>query len=444
MPGPFVRRVAAVVVAVALGLPGASSGHADPGAGAHAVASVHYTLGDTAFQVPGFHELDPETGEPGEVADLELTAVVHYPRDLRGGPYPLVVLSHGMWETCADRAAGTTWTDAMYRLYGPDPVQDPDERARLEAAMADAGAALNRWPCAPGTPPMPSYRGYDYLGRALAAAGIVAVSISANGVNAGELGQAADMARAALINEHLRMWRDLAATGGGALAGRFTALGTGRPVAVDFTGRIDLTRVGTVGHSRGGRGVMWHASDNHRAGWPSGVRVKAAVPLAPAEYYAPDPEAPENLDYRVAGVPFAAVTGSCDYSVGGGRDYVDNARGRNTVPLYLWQVRGANHNYLNTQWSPRSGQVLAHDDVEQTYDLDPDRDRPRPGHCDGEDGRVDAQLTETEQRLVTTTYLTAFFRRHLLGDTRFDAVLTGQRHPVAHITDVDVETVAPR
>ncbi|GAB1513136.1 alpha/beta hydrolase [Actinophytocola sp. KF-1] len=442
MPGGrLVRGAVAGVVAVVLGLAGASDGHAAPGP--HPVASVRYTLGDTAFRVPGFHSLDPETGEPGDVAGLELTAVVHYPRDLRGGPYPLVVLSHGMWETCADRAAGRTWTDASYRLYGPDPVQDPAERARLAATATRAGAALNRWPCAPGTPPMPSYRGYDYLGRALARAGIVAVSISANGVNAGELGQAADMARAALINEHLRMWRDLSATGGGALAGRFTALDSGRAVAVDFTGRIDLRRVGTLGHSRGGRGVMWHASDNHRGDWPAGVTVRAAVPLAPAEYYAPDPEAPENLDYRVTGLPFAAVTGSCDYSVGGGRDYVDNARGRTTAPLYLWQVHGANHNFLNSQWSPRSGQVLAHDDVQQTYDYSGEP-RPRPGHCDAEDGGVDAQLTETGQRLVTTTYVTAFFRRHLLGDTSADPVLTGQRHPLAHITTVDVETVLPR
>ncbi|MCT2581890.1 hypothetical protein [Actinophytocola gossypii] len=411
-------------------------------AGTHSVGTVVYTLGDTAFQVPEFHTLDPETGMPGEVADLELTAVVHYPKHLRG-QHPLVVLSHGMWETCADRAAGEAWDDAFRQVTGSDAVEDPVELERLYAIMGEAQESLTRWPCEPGTPPMPSYRGYDYLGRALARQGIVAVSISANGVNAGELGQPADIARAELIDEHLRMWRDLVATGGGELAGRFTDPDTGRPAHVDFTGRIDLTNVGTVGHSRGGRGVMRHAADKHRADWPAGVEVKGVVPLAPASYYAPDPDAPENLDYRVTDIPFAAMTGGCDYSTYGGPDYVDNARGRNTVPIYLWDVHGASHNFLNTQWSPSSGQVMAYDDVQRADDsLSPSR--PRPGHCLADGDRVDRQLTERQQRLVTAAYVTAFFRRHLLGDTRFDPMLTGREHPLDRITPVDVEAVPPR
>lgn len=434
----------AAVGLIALGLVVAPAGHAapEPAAARHAVASVHYTLGDTAFQVPGFHTVDPETGRPGRVADLELTAVVHHPRALRGR-HPLVVLSHGQWETCADRAAAEAWTDALYQVAGLDPVEDPAELERLYAVMDDAQARLSRWPCAPGTPSLPSYRGFDYLGRTLARHGIVAVSISANGVNAGELGQAADMARAALVNEHLRMWRDLVTTGGGELAARFTDPDTGRPAHVDFTGRIDLTRVGTVGHSRGGRGVMWHAADTHRADLPAGVEVRGVVPLAPAAYYAPDPDAPENLDYRVTDVPFGAMTGGCDYSTGGGPDYVDNARGRNTVPLYLWHVHGANHNFLNTQWSPGSGQVLAHDDVRRSADTSFGPPRPRPGHCVADDG-VDRQLTERAQRLVTASYVTAFFRRHLLGDIRVEEMLTGREHPLAAVTAVDVEAVPPR
>jgi hypothetical protein len=70
----------------------------------------------------------------------------------------------------------------------------------------------NQWWSASGTPPIRSYRGYDYLGENLASYGFVAVSISANGVNVGDQNMQ-DQARAALINKHLAMWQQLTGTG---------------------------------------------------------------------------------------------------------------------------------------------------------------------------------------------------------------------------------------
>ncbi|GAA2600982.1 hypothetical protein [Streptomyces axinellae] len=98
-------------------------------------------------------------------------------------------------------------------------------------------------------------------------------------------------------------------------------------------------------------------------------------------------------------------------------------------------VRAQLH-YFNTQWSPHSRQVAASDNATPV--------KGHPGQCtDHEDAAPARQLTEPQQRHVAATYLGAFFRRYLLGDTGQDKVLTGARHPDAAITEVDVTTAAP-
>ncbi|WP_086667232.1 alpha/beta hydrolase family protein [Lentzea kentuckyensis] len=322
------KAAAAVVLAMALTAPTTSAAPDGYGSG---VRTVEYSLGDRAFQVPEFH-----TGPDGPVADLELTAVVHAPRTLVG-KRPLVLLAHGYWKTCRSEEE---WL----------------------------------WPC-PKNDSFPSYRGYDYLAEELARQGFVVVSLSANGVNAGELGQPADIARARLMSKHLELWRDLN-DGKGPLVQQLHG----------FRGHVDLTNVGTLGHSRGGRGAVYQASDQHVTELPAGVRIRAVLPLAPAGYYAPDPEAPENLDYRITKIPFAVMTGECDAVLQQSAGYVTNAQGRNLVPIHRVTPKRANHNFFNTEWS---------------YDND--------GSCQG------TGLSPEQQRKVATTYIPAFFRQYLYG-----------------------------
>lgn len=316
------RTAAAVVMAMVLAAPTSSA--ADHGI---SIRKVEYSLGDRAFQVPGFHSTPG-----GPVADLELTAVVHAPRTLVG-KRPLVLLAHGHWKPCRS----DEWV----------------------------------WPC-PAGDAFPSYRGYDYLAEELARQGFVVVSVSVNGVNAGEMGEIADVARAAVMSKHLEMWRDLNE-------------GRGPLRLPGFRGHVDLTNVGTLGHSRGGRGAVYQASDKHVTELPAGVRIRAVLPLAPADYYAPDPEAPENLDYRITKIPFAVMTGSCDGAVSG-TTFIENAKGRNIVPIHAVTPKNANHNYFNTEWS---------------YDDD--------STCPA------ATLTPEQQRRVATTYVPAFFQQYLNG-----------------------------
>jgi hypothetical protein len=331
--------------------------------GGATVAVAEYDLGDTAFT-------DAQTGTVSE-----LRAVVHYPRRLVGR-LPLIVAAHGSWWACDATDAAT-------------------------------------WPCPAGSDPFPSYRGYDYLGAALAARGFVVVSISVDAINQTSFDYGD---RARLINEHLRLWKQLADSGDGPLAGRFVDPSTGRPAATVFTGHVDLTNIATLGHSRGGKGVMWQASDKHRGEWPAGVRVRAVLALAPVKF--DDPEG-DHSDTLITTLPFTAVTGTCDGAVReGGQKYLDDVAGLNTVTDFSVSLQYANHNYYNTTWTP-------------------------PFHLGEDDSLCPAQeLTPDQQRKALTAYATAFYRYQLYGDRTGLPILTGQR-PLPGVT-AKVRVVPPR
>jgi hypothetical protein len=240
---------------------------------------------------------------------------------------------------------------------------------------------------------------------------VVSISVDAINMTSFDYGD-----RARLINEHLRLWQQLAVAGGGPLAGRFVDPGTGRPVAPAFTGHVDMSRVGTLGHSRGGKGVMWQASDKHRGEWPAGVRVRAVLGLAPVKF--DDPEG-DHSDTLITTLPFTVVTGSCDGATGeDGRQYLDDVTGRNKVTDYSVSLHAANHNYFNTAWTP-------------------------PAQFGEDDSTCPAQeLTPGRQQDALTSYAIAFYRYELYGDRTALPVLTGQQ-PLPGATST-VRVVAPR
>ncbi|MEV6007128.1 alpha/beta hydrolase [Streptomyces sp. NPDC051976] len=329
-----------------------------------ATATATYDLGDTTFT-------DPQSGTVSEVR-----AVVHYPRHLSGS-LPLIVMSHGSWWACDSKDADT-------------------------------------WPCPAGSHPYPSFRGYDYLGQELAARGFVVVSISADGINMTSFDYGD---RARLVNEHLLLWKQLAG-GGGPLKGRFTDPATGRPVAPAFTGHVDMQRVGTLGHSRGGKGVMWQASDKHRGEWPSGVRVGAVLGLAPVKF--DDPEG-DHSDTLITQLPFAVVTGTCDGAVGeAGQEYLDDVAGQNTHTDYSVSLHNANHNYYNRSWTP-------------------------PASLGEDDSTCPAQeLTPAHQQDALTAYAVAFYRYELYGDRTGLPTLTGHRPLPGAVSTTRVVSPAKR
>jgi hypothetical protein len=349
-----------------------------------------YDLGDRAMTVQGFNSYDRNGMPTKRLAPIELTGRVYAPAGAAGERLPMVLLAHGLFWTCAN-----------------------DRTGKVDAA----------WPCRPGKAGIHSDQGYDYLGRALAERGMIVVSVGANGVNAGELGEVADRARAAIVYQHLRMWRRLVENGRGPLAGELHDTRTGATPRLRHA--VDLRNVGLLGHSRGGRGVMWAAAERNRDRVPAGVRIRAVFGLAAAE--------PPFMDHafkrlQVTDVPLMTWAGTCDAT---GRDEYNRLARRVGNPVNIGlTVHGANHNNLNTRWAAGGGPG-GEDDARHP--------KGRPGRCtDGLSAATSRTLAPEPEREVATTYVSAFFGRYLQGDRTADAVLAGRAHPVADLTEVDV------
>src|SRR5262245_17704343 len=97
------RMVVLVVVTVAAAC-GTAGAEEEP---ERQVEMLVYHLGDQAFQPPA------STGYEGA---NELDGVVYYPSDLARGVHPLIMIEHGSWQTCADRAATEENTAAQATL----------------------------------------------------------------------------------------------------------------------------------------------------------------------------------------------------------------------------------------------------------------------------------------------------------------------------------------
>ncbi|HJR09366.1 MAG TPA: hypothetical protein VJ842_19050 [Pyrinomonadaceae bacterium] len=337
-----------------------------------AVTRVEYNYGNSVFQPSGF-----------PIA-VEVRASIHYPTSLANGPYPVIVFLHGRHPTCYRNSTATL-----------------------------------RWPCLSNEQPIPSFQGYDYIAQVLASNGYVVVSVSANGINAydnnvTDLGM---QARAELIQHHL---------------GRLNAFNTAStaPFGSTFVGKLNLSKVGTMGHSRGGEGVVKHYVYNASLGSPYGI--KAVLPLAPVDFNRP----------VVNNAALEVILPYCDGDVSDnqGVHFYDDARynvAGDTGAKHTVQVMGANHNYYNTVWTPGMFQAGTADDW--TYVTGGSVD----GHCGTVAGNK--RLTSAQQRGTGLAYLSAFMRAYVGGETQFLPILTGEAPPPAsaQTTNLHVSYHAP-
>jgi hypothetical protein len=311
--------------------------------GPYEVTRRVYDLGDQVFQ-------------PSDLGGkVEITADVHFPTGLPDGPYPLVLFLHGNHAACFK---GNDWS--------------------------------YRWPCKDTWEPLPNYTGYDYVASRLASYGYVVVSVSGNGVNV--LGNVVDDSgmrqRGELLEEHLDLWKHWSTVGGD-------------PFGTKFVDNVDMTRIGTMGHSRGGEGVVWQVIvDRER---PNPYGIDAVLPLAPVDF----------TRATINDVSLAVMLPYCDGDVSDlqGIHFYDDARylvDGDRSPKHAITVFGANHNFFNTVWTPGNGYPGAFDDG--------------LNECEG-------RLRPVEERRVGSAYIVNYFRRYLGRDTSLDPIFTGAEIP---------------
>lgn len=321
--------------------------------GPHKTTTAEYDFGDSAANLPGF---------PGPV---EFRASVTYPTNLPGSRHPLVIFLHGRHQTCFQ---GTT--------------------------------PSGEWPCAAGNQPIPSYHGYDYIAENLASYGYVVVSISANGINAADalVADFGTLARAQLIQLHLDFWNTLNTVGA-------------EPFGSLFVDKIDMQNVGTMGHSRGGEGVVRHFQLNQSLGSPYGIKAVFAV-------------APTDFNRVIINeVPLAVILPYCDGDVRTleGVHYYDDSRynvAGDPAGKHSILVMGADHNFYNTVWTPSLFPAGGDDDW--TRFVGGGAGDPFCGT-----GADNQRLTPEQQEANGLTYVASFFRAYLGGESHFLPLLAG-------------------
>lgn len=242
--------------------------------------------------------------------------------------------------------------------------------------------------------------GYAWLGEHLASRGFITASVDENFLNGSVLriwrssGRETD-ARAWLLLEQLRRWRDW-----------------NRSPGNPFHGKVAMDRIALIGHSRGGAAAAVAATfdrlpchpDDASIAFDYGFGIRAVVALAPSD----GQYRPAGMDNPLEDVSYLVIHGSYDADVSsfaGSRQYRRTRLrpGSGAVKAALY-VQGANHAQFNTRWG--------------SHDL--------PGFYHYFEKRQ-GQLSGHEQRQVARVMVTAFLESVLHERREYLRVLRDPR-----------------
>jgi hypothetical protein len=229
----------------------------------------------------------------------------------------------------------------------------------------------------PGTfNPIPNHKGYEYFQQFLAQMGIISVSVDCNRFNGPCPPPFTSMA--CLSSTNIQGRADLVL---GAML-HFQSLNSAAGSL--YKDHLDFSRVGLLGHSRGGEVVVLVPELLAASGsGVSGVTVKGVISLAPTDCH--------STSGSPKGYPFMTILPAADEDVtdNDGAKFYDQAKPDPfKCQLYIDQ---ANHNFFNREW--------VSDEFWSTIFVRAGRVMSRPEH-----------------EAILSAYGCAFFRTTLLGE----------------------------
>jgi dienelactone hydrolase len=225
--------------------------------------------------------------------------------------------------------------------------------------------------------------GYAYLGELLASRGFILASVDENFLNGGLFHDPPkqEPVRGWLLLEHLKLWREWNQAAGN-----------------PFRGKVDLSRIALMGHSRGGEAAATAAAFNRMKYYPDdanirfdyGFAIQAVVAIAPAD----GQYKPVGRHRWIEDVSYLTLQGAHDADVSsfmGSRQW-DHVRYTQPGPWFKAEIYAyrANHGQFNTVW----GRTDAGEPLSWLLNLKP----LMPGE---------------EQRRISKTYISAFLEATL-------------------------------